>query len=109
MRYFMKENDLKVARELKKRLSEIVQLVDFRVFGSRARGEADEYSDMDVFIEVESLNDELKRKIRDVVWEVGFESSIYISPLIFTRYEIEDSPLKASPIVENINREGLRV
>ncbi|MCF6155070.1 MAG: nucleotidyltransferase domain-containing protein [Candidatus Brocadia sp.] len=109
MRYFMKENDLKIARELKKRLSEIVQLVDFRVFGSRARGEADEYSDMDVFIEVESLNDELKRKIRDIVWEVGFENSIYISSLIFTRYEIEDSPLKASPIVENINREGVMV
>ncbi len=105
----MKENDLKIARELKKRLSEIVQLVDFRVFGSRARGEADEYSDMDVFIEVESMDKECENKIDDIVWEVGFENSVYISPLIFTRYEIEDSPLKASPIVENINREGLRI
>ncbi len=37
----MKENDLRIARKLKKRLSEIVRLVDFRVFGSRAQSEAD--------------------------------------------------------------------
>ncbi|MGQ3683464.1 MAG: nucleotidyltransferase domain-containing protein [Candidatus Loosdrechtia sp.] len=105
----MKENDLKVARELKKRLSEIVQLVDFRVFGSRARGEADEYSDMDVFIEVENMDKECENKKDDIVWEVGFENSVYISPLIFTRYEIEVSPLRVSPIVKNIEREGIRV
>ena len=37
----MKETDLKVAGELKERLSRVVRLVDFRVFGSRARDEAD--------------------------------------------------------------------
>ncbi|MBI5181212.1 MAG: nucleotidyltransferase domain-containing protein, partial [Nitrospirae bacterium] len=47
----MKQKDYEIAKELKKRLSEVVNLIDFRIFGSRARGEADEYSDMDVFIE----------------------------------------------------------
>ena len=41
----MTEKDCEIARELKDRLSEVVQVVDFRVFGSRARGVADEYSD----------------------------------------------------------------
>lgn len=105
----MKPEDYEVAKELEKRLSEVVPLIDFKVFGSRARGEADEYSDMDVFIEVESIDKELKGLIRSVVWEVGFKYSIYISPLIFTRYEIENSPLRASPIVKNINEEGVKV
>ena len=105
----MTQKDYEIARKLKERLSEVVQVLDFRVFGSRARGDADEYSDMDVFIEVDSIDKELKKKIRNVVWELGFENSIYISPLIFTRFEIEDSPLKASPILENINEEGVRV
>lgn len=105
----MLARDYEIAKKLKERLLEVVQIVDFRVFGSRARGEGDEYSDMDVFIEVERLDNQLKETIRDIVWEVGFENSIYISPLIFTRYELEDSPLRASPIVENINREGVRV
>lgn len=105
----MKPRDYEIAKELKERLSEVIELIDFRVFGSRARGDEDGYSDMDVFIEVESINKELKEIIRNVVWEVGFEYSIYISPLIFTRYEIEDSPLRASPIVKNINEEGVKV
>ncbi len=105
----MKPGDYEIAKELKERLSEVVKLIDFRVFGSRARGDEDEYSDMDVFIEVENIDKELKEIIRNVVWEVGFEYSIYISPLIFTRYEIEDSPLRASPIVKNINEEGVKV
>ena len=103
------ENDARIARELKKRLSEVVQLVDFKVFGSRARGNADEYSDMDVFLEVESLDKNLKERISDIAWEVGFENYIIISTLIFTRGEIENSPLRASPIVHNIAEEGVTV
>lgn len=105
----MKPKDYKIARELKKKLSEVIQLIDFRIFGSRARGIEDEYSDMDVFIEIERIDKELKKKIRDVIWEVGFKNSIYISPLVFTRYEIEESPLRASPIVENIYEDGVKV
>ena len=105
----MIENDYKIAKELKERLSKIVRLVDFRVFGSRARGDKDEYSDMDIFIEVEYLDKQLKKQIRDITWEIGFENSTYISPLIFTRYEIEDSPLRASPIVQSITEEGVKV
>jgi uncharacterized protein len=105
----MKPKDYEIAKELKERLSEVVQLIDFRIFGSRARGDEDEYSDMDVFIKIESLDKELKKRISDIIWEVGFKHSIYIAPLIFTRYEIEESPLRASPIVENIYEDGVKV
>jgi len=105
----MEQKDYEIAKELKEKLSEIVPLIDFRVFGSRARGDRDEYSDMDVFLEVESLDKETKNKISDIVWEVGFKHFIVISPLIMTRDEVEKSPLKASPIIKNIVAEGVRV
>lgn len=58
----MKTQDYEIAKELKRKISEVVNLLDFRVFGSRARGDAGEYSDMDVFIEVEYLDKELEKK-----------------------------------------------
>ena len=70
----MKSEDFRIARELKSRLSSLVELIDFKVFGSRARGDADEYSDMDVFFEVETLDTALKAKISEIVWEVGFNN-----------------------------------
>ncbi len=102
----MNPKDYKIAQELKARLSEVVHLVDFRVFGSRARGDGDEYSDMDVFIEVESIDKKLKDIISDITWEVGYNHFVVIMPLIFTKSEIEDSPLRVSPIVKNIMEEG---
>jgi len=103
----MHKKDYSAARALKEKLAEAVQLVDFRVFGSRARGDNDEYSDMDVFIEVECLTKEEEKKILAIVWEVGFEHFLFISPIIFSRREIEDSPLRSSPIVKNIFEEGI--
>jgi predicted nucleotidyltransferase len=105
----MTQKDYEIAKRLKERLSEVAHLIDFRVFGSRARGSEDEYSDMDVFIEVESLNKKLKEKISETIWEVGFENFIVISPIIFTKEEIENSPLRSSPIVKNIREEGVVV
>ena len=98
-----------IAEELKRKLSESVTLIDFKIFGSRARGDSEEYSDMDVFLEVESIDKELKEKISDIIWEVGFNNYLTISFLIFTRDEVENSPLRASPLLKNINAEGIRI
>ncbi len=105
----MNSKDLKIAKEVKNKISQITELVDFKVFGSRARDEADEYSDMDLFIEVPSLNKSIKDQISNIVWQVGFKNLIVISPLIYTKHEIEDTPLRSSPIVKNIKREGVAV
>jgi predicted nucleotidyltransferase len=105
----MREHDRRIALELKQRLSQVVPLLDLRVFGSRARGDADEYSDMDVFLEIEYLTRDLKEKISEVTWEVGFKNEVVISTLIFTRDELENTPLRSSPIVEAINEEGVKV
>jgi len=99
----------KIAEELNRRLADAVPLMDLRVFGSRARGDADEYSDLDVFIEVSRIAPEIKEIIENIVWEVGFNNLIVISPLIFSQDEIENSALRSSPILQNINEEGVRV
>ncbi len=105
----MTKQDLEIAKQLKRRLSEVAEVLDLRVFGSRARGDEDECSDMDVFIEVAFLDRELKTDISEIVWEVGFEHFIVISPLVFTREEIKKSPLRSSPIFRTIVKEGISV
>jgi predicted nucleotidyltransferase len=105
----MKQRDREIAIQLKKRLSENVPLLDFRVFGSRGRGDSDEYSDMDVFVLVEAIDKDTKEKIRDIVWEVGFENFVVISALVFTKDEIENTPLRSSQIVRNITEDGVRI
>ena len=88
----MRLQDHAIAKQLRERLSQAVPLIDCRVFVSGARGTQDAYFDMDVFIEVTSLDRPLKEKILDIVWEVGFDNLLLISPLVFTRDGIENSP-----------------
>jgi predicted nucleotidyltransferase len=106
----MSDKDMKIAIRLKERVAEVTALVDFKVFGSRTRGNADEYSDLDVFIELEEANKEIREKIFDIAWEVGFDNDcMLISPLVFSRQEIETSALRSSSIVKAIAAEGVRI
>ncbi|MBU1152523.1 nucleotidyltransferase domain-containing protein [bacterium] len=105
----MSSRDYEIAMRLKKRLSEFVQIIELIVFGSRARGDPDEYSDMDVFVKVAYLDNEIKERISDVVWEVGFESFMFISPLICSKEEAENTPLRSAPIIKNIAEQGVSI
>ena len=100
--------DHQVADEFKQRLTAIMPVLDLRVFGSRARGEATPDSDMDIFIEVETLTPILRRQIDEIAWEVGFEWEYIISTVVATRQQLEEGPMGASPLMLNIEREGVR-
>ena len=106
----LNKKNYKIALQFKEQLLKVTPLIDFRVFGSRARGRKyGRFSDMDVFIEVEKLDKDLEAKINDITFELTYETDVFISPLIFTKDEIENSPLRVSPIVRNIFEEGIKV
>jgi predicted nucleotidyltransferase len=99
--------DRQVTLEFKRRLEEITTVLDVRVFGSRARGEAAPDSDLDVFVEVASLTPALRRRIDEIAWEVGFERDYIISPIVVSRQELQEGPMGASPLILEIEREGV--
>ena len=105
----MTQNDFQIAKKLKDRISIITPLIDFRLFGSRARGDADEYSDMDIFMEFETIDRALRNRVKNAAWEMTMETGIIVTTLLFSRHEIEDSPLRSSPIIRVIMEEGVPV
>lgn len=105
----MKTEDLAVARRFKELVARKVPVRDIRVFGSRARGNAVQESDLDILVTVKDLDREIDRYISDCAWEAGFPEDIVIVPIVVDERDIEDGPLGASPFIRNIRREGVSI
>ncbi len=103
------EADRQIVREFQRRLADTVPVLDLRVFGSRVRGDAEPDSDLDVFVELETCTPELRRRISEIAWEVGFEMDCVISTVVATRDELAHGAMGASPLVLSIEREGVRL
>ena len=104
----LQERDRQTAREFRRRLEAILTVLDLRIFGSRARGDALPDSDLDIFIEVETITPALRERVFEVSWEVGFDMDRVISPMVVTREELDLGAMGASPLVLNVTREGVR-
>ena len=91
-------------------LSNRVSIYKMILFGSRARGDADRYSDMDIAV---ILNEPAGEKdidyVSDCAWEAGFEYGIVVVPVVFTREEWQDSPERSSLLVQAAEMEGVAV
>lgn len=80
---------------------------DIRAFGSRARGAADSDSDLDVCIMLPEVNRDADRWVRNVAWEIGFDSGRVITTLVIDLQEFLRGPLSESALMEAIRREGV--
>jgi predicted nucleotidyltransferase len=80
------------------------------LFGSRARGDDEPGSDMDVLVILEGGYDwDLREYISRCAWEVGFERGILVVPVIFSQDEWEKGPESVSLFAQAVKAEGIPV
>jgi predicted nucleotidyltransferase len=104
----MNEIDKTVLERFKSLLLKSVDLHKMILFGSRARGDADPHSDMDVVVILNGMiDDEVRDFISDCAWEAGFVHGIVLVPVVFTRDEWDNSPERSSPFVKTVETEGV--
>lgn len=103
----LSDYDRETARELRMRLAAEIPVRDLVVFGSRARGDAGDDSDLDVFIELEDVIPSFRRRISDIAWEVGFARDRVISTIVATREQLAGA-LGVSPLMRDIREHGVR-
>lgn len=103
----LKENEKFALEEFKKSLSLKFNLLDFRLYGSKARGDAQPDSDIDVMIKLEKYTPDIVMEIYHIAFNMDLNYDSFISPVIFSMDELENGPLSESPLYKTIMKEGI--
>ena len=84
-------------------------ILDVRLFGSEARGEATSESDIDVLVVVQpdAARVRLEDRIVDIAFDVNLAFGVYISPRVVTSGILNDPVWGETPFIKNVARESI--
>jgi len=101
----IKESVERVTEKLKKHFPE--RIIAIYAFGSRVRGDHDEWSDFDVLVLVKDKNPELVNGIIEIFADEEYEKGIFFSPVIKDIAVFEREKKYNTPFYQNIKKEGV--
>jgi predicted nucleotidyltransferase len=109
----MGELDRQLAEELKRRLPPEIRghLRQLILFGSRARGDAAEDSDLDLVALVDEKTPELERALDDIAYNVMWDNDFHpvISLKVFSEARFRSALEQGYSFYRNVMREGVMV
>ncbi len=80
------------------------------LFGSAARGEYREFSDVDVLVLVsQEVDISLEEHVFDLAFEVGLEYDIVFGVIVYSRGFWKTPRAAVMPLYESIKQEGIRI
>jgi predicted nucleotidyltransferase len=106
---YLSERELAAVAEIKQHVRALVgdRLKTFSVFGSKARGDFDPDSDVDLAMVVEGLTRDEKRQIIDCVIEYEMKHLVVVSPLVLSLADFERLRDRERRIALDIESEGV--
>lgn len=95
-----------ILRKIKKEIIKNHPSATIILYGSRARGDYNEYSDWDFLILLEkNLTEIQESQIRDEIYDLELESGEVFCSIIHSKREWEN--LQITPFFQNVEREGI--
>jgi predicted nucleotidyltransferase len=100
--------DVELLRRCKKAIRRVVPDADVILYGSRARGDADEYSDYDILVLTNGPADiPVHEKMVERIFPLELDSGAVLTLIIYNRGQWDTPLYRAMPFHENVDRDGV--
>lgn len=100
--------DDRLLTECKAAIRRVAPDASLILYGSRARGDAQEHSDYDLLVLVEGAVDmQLEQSIVDQLFPLELRTGKVLTMLIYSRSQWDSTLYRAMPLHKNVTREGV--
>ncbi|MCJ7728753.1 MAG: nucleotidyltransferase domain-containing protein [Sedimentisphaerales bacterium] len=100
--------DAELLKLCKKAIRQVVPDADVILYGSRARGDADEYSDYDILVLTSGSADiPVHEKMIESIYPLELDTGAVLTLAIYNRQQWDTPLYRAMPFHENVDRDGV--
>lgn len=100
--------DAALLQQCKRAIAEVVADAEVILYGSRARGDANEDSDYDILVIVNGPVDmALEEKMVSNVYPLELETGAVLTLIAYSKEQWDSSLYRAMPFHKNVDREGV--
>ena len=105
----LKSNDAAALAEFVKSLRSTLgkNLVEAKLFGSKATGKDQPDSDIDVLVVVKRNGTETEDRVLDIAFVVNLKHDVYISPRVIDASTLADPVWRITPFLRAVAKEGI--
>lgn len=97
-----------IVHEFKQTVAAKYTVSDMRLFGSNARGDATEDSDIDIFLQVANLTKDMEQDVYNMAYDLELKYDCLIDVIVLSDAVVKTHAAHL-PIYRNILREGVRL
>jgi predicted nucleotidyltransferase len=77
------------------------------LYGSAARGQMDEASDIDIFVVLPKVDWQIEKELISLCFDAELECGRVFSVMCYSIDDLRSGPLSESPLVVNVRKQGL--